>query len=159
MEGREPVLAKLFKTHSGRVFVYDGLSSRIISVDGDWSGQNETELSQTILPALSCQGLLLEGSRGLARWNISSGEYWRLLNERLPALELQTTRECNLRCDYCVYSGHYRHMRPHAAEHMSLEMMMRSVDFYASHSWSASSAEIAFYGGEPPPLHLNAVSY
>lgn len=137
-------LAKIIKTHSGRVFVYDGLTSRIISVK-----QKNFSHDDEILSKLIQSGLLNAGYLVAANWNISRTNYETFLSDKIPALVLQTTRSCNLRCDYCIYSGKYFHMRPHALEHMPLEIMLRSLDFYAAHSQNTSRAEISFYGGEP----------
>ena len=99
-------LAKIIKTHSGRVFVYDGLTSRIISVK-----QKNFCHDDEIISKLIQRGLLNTGCLVAANWNISRTDYETFLSDKIPALVLQTTRSCNLRCDYCIYSGKYFHMR------------------------------------------------
>lgn len=138
------MLAKVIRTQSGRIFVYDGLTSRIISVK-----QKKILRDEEIISKLIRRGLLSNQRLGVVDWNVSRMDCEKFLSDKIPALVLQTTRSCNLRCDYCIYSGKYFHMRPHAPEHMPAEIMLRSVDFYAAHSCNTSMAEISFYGGEP----------
>ncbi len=67
---------------------------------------------------------------------------------RLRAITLQVTQNCNLRCDYCVYSGKYN-TREHSDKRMSFEMAKKGIDFLLEHSYDRSKIEVAFYGGEP----------
>lgn len=71
-----------------------------------------------------------------------------LYKHRINDLTLQVTQQCNLRCDYCVYSGKY-YTRTHANKRMSYEMAKKSMDFLLSHSDSSEELHIGFYGGEP----------
>ena len=74
------------------------------------------------------------------------------LEERLAAnmhyLVLQVTQSCNLRCEYCAYSGNY-YNRSHEANYMSVEVAKKAVDFLFDHSTNALEVGIGFYGGEP----------
>lgn len=66
----------------------------------------------------------------------------------LHSLTLQVTQECNLRCDYCVYSGKYN-TRTHSHKKMSYEMCKRGIDYLFAHSSDRQELSIGFYGGEP----------
>lgn len=61
---------------------------------------------------------------------------------------LQVTQRCNLRCEYCVYSGDY-HNRRHSNKNMSFEVAKKAMDYYISHSSDTGELSIGFYGGEP----------
>jgi len=67
---------------------------------------------------------------------------------RVSEMVLQVTQNCNLRCDYCVYSGSY-YNRTHSAKRMSKETAFKAVDFLMEHSTDCDSVHIGFYGGEP----------
>ena len=144
-------LCKVIHTDSSRLFVYDGLTSRIISIDlkRSLSGKISESLEEKIIHALHQQGLLSAEERESAHWSIPFEIYKTALDNEIPHLVLQTTRNCNLKCAYCVYSGNYTHVRSTAAEDMTLETMLRSIDFYAAHSKNTAKAAISFYGGEP----------
>lgn len=62
---------------------------------------------------------------------------------------LQVTQQCNLRCEYCAFSGIYKENRVHSGNRMSFETAKRAIDFYLEHSVDTPSAFIGFYGGEP----------
>ncbi len=63
-------------------------------------------------------------------------------------MALQVTQQCNLRCEYCVYSGGYLN-RGHNNKKMTFEVAKRSIDFLISHSRDSSNIALGFYGGEP----------
>lgn len=70
------------------------------------------------------------------------------LDSKITTLILQVTQNCNLRCDYCVYSGSY-HNRVHSNKRMSFEMARKGIDFLAEHSGDCDNIYLGFYGGEP----------
>lgn len=61
---------------------------------------------------------------------------------------LQVTQNCNLRCDYCVYSGSY-YNRKHNNKRMKFELAKSGIDYLAEHSADVNDVHIGFYGGEP----------
>ncbi len=72
-----------------------------------------------------------------------------ILNNKLSMLTLQVTQKCNLRCEYCVYSGNYEHNRTHSNKKMNFETAKKGIDFLINHSMDSNSISIGFYGGEP----------
>lgn len=70
------------------------------------------------------------------------------LGTELQLICLQVTQQCNLRCDYCVYSGKYEN-RSHSKARMSFDTAKKSIDFLIEHSENVERVNIAFYGGEP----------
>lgn len=67
---------------------------------------------------------------------------------KLSVITLQITQQCNLRCEYCVYSGKYQN-RSHSSGVMDDAVARQSIDFLALHSIDSSHVHIGFYGGEP----------
>ena len=63
-------------------------------------------------------------------------------------LILQVTQNCNLRCEYCIYSGEYRN-RTHSEKQMPFNVAKKAIDYYVNHSRDNESLSIGFYGGEP----------
>lgn len=62
---------------------------------------------------------------------------------------VELTQQCNLRCDYCCFSGSYQEFRSHRQLEMSHELMQHCVDFISQNaSQQASEITICFYGGE-----------
>lgn len=70
------------------------------------------------------------------------------LSRHLEKLTLQVTQRCNLRCEYCIYSGHYD-TRSHSEVDMDFETAKKAIDFYLSASNEIDELTVAFYGGEP----------
>lgn len=70
------------------------------------------------------------------------------LDRKLNMITLQVTQQCNLRCEYCVYSGGYQN-RTHSQQSMDFDTAKRSIDFYIEHSVDSEFISIGFYGGEP----------
>ena len=81
--------------------------------------------------------------------------------KHLSAISLQVTQSCNLRCDYCVYSGKYSN-RTHSNKKMSFEMAKKGIDYLLEHSAESPTISVGFYGGEPLlefPLIQRCVEY
>lgn len=70
------------------------------------------------------------------------------IENNLKYLVLQVTQNCNLRCDYCVYSGSY-HNRTHSNKRMSLDIAKKGIDYLIKNSKNSKDLTIGFYGGEP----------
>lgn len=70
------------------------------------------------------------------------------LDTKVCNLVLQITQNCNLRCEYCAYSGSYKN-RIHSNKRMTFEVAAKAIDFVVSHSKEAEQFYIGFYGGEP----------
>lgn len=70
------------------------------------------------------------------------------LKNHVEKLTLQITQRCNLRCEYCVYSGNYDN-RKHSNQDMSFETAKKAIDLYLRSSGEMSKYSVAFYGGEP----------
>ena len=70
------------------------------------------------------------------------------LDHRVQFLILQVTQSCNLRCDYCTYSGQYKN-RVHSGKSMTWELAKKSIDYLYNHSNEVEKVRISFYGGEP----------
>lgn len=82
--------------------------------------------------------------------SIDSLRVQHALTHHLQALQLEVTRRCSLRCEYCVFSGKYGDSRTHSDEDMSLETATRAVDFFLDHvDHTRSPLSFSFYGGEP----------
>ncbi|MDQ0495633.1 Cys-rich peptide radical SAM maturase CcpM [Paenibacillus brasilensis] len=72
-----------------------------------------------------------------------------LLSKGLNGVALQVTQMCNLRCEYCPYSGHLYVNRQHSGKRMPWETAKKAIDFYIAHSPNSYHIGLAFYGGEP----------
>lgn len=72
------------------------------------------------------------------------------LNNNLTQLILNVTEDCNLVCEYCVYSGNYINRRKHnKSNNITETSAKKAVDFFCSHNRSSKDKYISLYGGEP----------
>jgi uncharacterized protein len=67
--------------------------------------------------------------------------------DNLETLVLNITESCNLRCDYCIYSGDYDTERTHNSKSMDKETAEKAIDIFMERA--TDSPIISFYGGEP----------
>jgi uncharacterized protein len=70
------------------------------------------------------------------------------LANKLKMVILQVTQQCNLRCEYCAYSGNYLN-RGHANLRMNFETAQKCIDFLIANSRDEDYVSVTFYGGEP----------
>lgn len=141
-------LIKVFRIPSGDYYAYDGATGQILTVGPRLIRKSEkatqTEVLQYLLNHHIVSGEALPG----IEWECDFPHYLELIRHQIPALLLQMTRRCNLDCDYCVYSGNYAHMEPHADMDMSVETIHQSMDFFAAHSVGRPNVTVDLYGGE-----------
>lgn len=88
-----------------------------------------------------------------------------LATEKVPMkyLRLEVTRACNLKCDYCYFSGIYPMYHKRENVFMKSEIAKKAVDLlFSNANDKADRLVISFYGGEPLlefPLIRDTVSY
>ena len=70
------------------------------------------------------------------------------IENNLSSIILQVTQNCNLRCDYCIYSGLYSN-RVHTNKRMNIDVAKRSIDYLIKNSSQLNEVSVGFYGGEP----------
>lgn len=70
---------------------------------------------------------------------------------KLPAVAIEMTEDCNLRCKYCIYSEHYENWRSMTHRKMKFDTARKGLDFIYSFLKNRKVREFAigFYGGEP----------
>jgi len=78
-----------------------------------------------------------------------AAQYRAELETSIGHLILNITDQCNFRCAYCVYSGHYQDRRQHGNYTMSADTARAAVDLFLQHNRNAEFTNIGFYGGEP----------
>ena len=138
---------KIFYSKSKKKYLYDSISNNFFEVDDD---------SFSLLKALEGKTKELQ-CLGTDFWeNVYGTDPLPELNEmpittestEMPEiLILELTQQCNFRCEYCVYSGHYKYERKHQNTKMSKEMIDKVVDKYFC---TENSPEyVSLYGGEP----------
>jgi len=99
------------------------------------------------LESMKSKGLM--GTQHVEKSEHPLTEYMEdLVNNKISHITLQVTQNCNLRCEYCIYSGEYAN-RSHSDERMSSEVMRGAVDYLIKHSRDVENIAISFYGGEP----------
>lgn len=72
-----------------------------------------------------------------------------MLNEKRSNVTLIVTDRCNLRCEYCVYSGNYNARHQWQNRDMSWETARKALDDYFDNCRKAERPTVSFYGGEP----------
>lgn len=146
----------LFETSEGK-YLYDVNTDKILKIpEGVYhylsltGSDSDTQADLSILQYI--ENLKRDGYLSSNRVKETEHPATELLpfyiNNRLNYITLQVTQNCNLRCEYCIYSGNY-YNRSHSSKTMSKETATKAIEYYISHSRDAGSMAIGFYGGEP----------
>ena len=148
------IIFRTFKTYRNK-YMYDRQTDTLTSV----SDEEYTELRKVEEGKISLkdskvvlkyqnQGMLLPNTvKEILHPSTDIIEH--LSQYRLKQLILQVTQQCNLRCEYCIYSGIYSGNRTHTNKKMNLPMAKKAIDFFLERSIENSEIVIGFYGGEP----------
>lgn len=130
-------------------YVYDAISNQIISISGNFARPLTKRDEFAVTNYLKSKDVISESKIKEAVWIDSFSEYTKMLDGKIPSLVLELGQACNLRCDYCVYSGNYENYRTHNATEMGMDMAKKAIDFFHFHNREAEKAAIFFFGGEP----------
>jgi uncharacterized protein len=72
-----------------------------------------------------------------------------IIQKNLSKLTICITEDCNLRCDYCVYSESYPLERNYSNKSINFYKAKKAIDFFFSTTKSEKELTIDFFGGEP----------
>ena len=154
MEEKKDVIFRTFRTYRNN-YVYDRHSDAVISVNEEEfrefcrveKGEIKAENSP-VIKKYQKQGMFMPNIvEEIHHPRTEILEHNSL--QKLHQLILQVTQQCNLRCEYCAYSGIYEGNRTHSSNRMSFETAKKAIDFFLEHSTENSNVSIGFYGGEP----------
>lgn len=136
----------------GLVFLGLFICTRLFVVEGLLSNQVFDNVDeQTICDFHTLQecGYLLPSKIQFIEHPLTAFSKYKL-ERSIGHLILQITRNCNLRCKYCVYSETKNLMqRHHSSEVMTIDVAKRALLFYRNHVIDTDTVVIGFYGGEP----------
>ena len=148
------IVFKLFKTYA-HPYLYDRHTNSLIRITEDEFNEltavqkDELECTEShVVKKYQAQGVLTPNVVETIE-HPASMILEQYMDTRMKQLTLQVTQQCNLRCEYCVYSGTYTHNRTHANKRMSFEIAKKAIEFFLERSWARSDVTIGFYGGEP----------
>ncbi len=145
----------LFKT-SNASYVYDVNTNSVVDVSAETydilesaieKGKDINSSSNQEIRELLEQGYL-KANRPNSPEHPASHLLSELINNSCSMVILQVTQRCNLRCEYCIYSGEHKD-RAHSQKEMTWEMAKKGIDYLISHSENSDTTGISFYGGEP----------
>ena len=154
------MIYKVFKANRNS-YLYDRQENRIVKIDeADYQCLSElekgiiTEENEKVIKKYQKYGLCKENELiEIEHPNTANLEFY--LNECIEQITLQVTQNCNLRCDYCAYSGKYNN-RTHTKKSMNIETACKAIDFLVKHSRCTKRSIVGFYGGEPL-LEINLI--
>lgn len=153
------IIIHLFETYK-HYYVYDVNINAVIEIGKNLYDKLKEGIFDSSIESLQKRGLLLERKDFEMRHPFDE-QLECVLDRNLKSMTLQVTKNCNLRCKYCVYSGSYRN-RTHNNERMSLKTALDAIDFFLEHSIDSESINLGFYGGEPTleiPLIKKCIEY
>lgn len=128
--------------------ITEGMSRFLMSVE---KSNKELEINSELkaeLDYLIESGCLKSIKENITVEHLETSLLKDLYANNLSTIILQVTQNCNLRCQYCVYSGSYIN-RVHNNKRMTVETAIMAIDFLAQHSVNSKEISIGFYGGEP----------
>ncbi|HRT93389.1 MAG TPA: radical SAM protein [Planctomycetota bacterium] len=150
--GSSRPLYKVFSTDSGH-YLYDTATNQILTVPEDFARHlAEGAFSQGELDEMAADpwdGVLVPTSGLPLTPRLDRATVESAIQGECKQLILEATRDCNLRCKYCLYSGRQPGRRGTYEQHMAPDTARKAVDYLAAHSSRCPEVIVGFYGGEP----------
>ena len=143
-----------------RFYIFDVNMNKIIETSQDIYNYLDAVLQdESPLPLLNqedketIEDMLREGLLGgypdMIIEHVMNDQLEYILDHELSRMCLQVTQNCNLRCNYCIFSGSYIN-RVHNNKRMEWATAQKALDFLYEHNGkSDEDVLIGFYGGEP----------
>ena len=145
-------LYRIFSTDA-HSYLYDTATNQLLTIPEDFARYLEKgEFSAEELEELAADGhggVLLPTSALPLSPGPSLREVERAVRNGCRQVILEISRDCNMRCRYCVYSGRLGARRAPSKQTMSRETALRAVDYLESHSSECPAVAVGFFGGEP----------
>lgn len=164
---QDKLFIHLFKTSIGNYF-YDVNTNKIIHISPELynhleKSDNDSELAEVVKEEkdkLKKAGYL-KNKHVLISEHLETDLLPYYYQNKVNYLILQITQNCNLRCEYCIYSGNYK-TRTHSGKIMTWNIAKKGLDFLLNHSKNEYELTLGFYGGEPLlnfPLIKKCIEY
>jgi uncharacterized protein len=149
-------------SNNNNFYLFDGVSGNILSIDEDKvegiknfftleSSQrtmlNTSVIDSEIKQAIENNFIKPVPQKEVVYW-FNEEEYFKTLFEEMSHLMIGVTENCNMRCKYCVYGGHYPNERTHKEVSIKKEKIIKIIDRFYELSKNKQKV-INFYGGEP----------
>ena len=131
---------KVFKTKGNNHYLYDSVSNNFFRMR---PSDLETLKSEGDTSELSACGVDLGDIPCLQEYSPKVNEF-----ETPELVTLELTQQCNLRCDYCYYSGAYKYERTHNDKTMPTSIIDKIIKDYFANAQTPTQY-LGFYGGEP----------
>ena len=145
-------LYKVFSTDAGS-YLYDTATNQILTLPEDFARYLEGRtFSAGELDELAADhrgGVLVPTSALPMSGQPDRSAVREALGSRCKQLILEATRDCNMRCKYCLYSRHQPGKRGTCKQDMPLATARKAVEYFHAHSSGQAKAALGFYGGEP----------
>ncbi|MBM4037127.1 MAG: radical SAM protein [Planctomycetes bacterium] len=145
-------LYKVFATAANH-YLYDTATNQVLTISEDFARYlDKGEFSPSELEELAGEshgGVLSPTSDLPLSPGPTLAEVEAALGTGCTQVILEASRDCNMRCRYCVYSGRQPGRRGRADQHMALDTACQAVDYLQAHSSQRDVVYIGFFGGEP----------
>lgn len=139
----------IFVEHK-KYYLYDVNINAVVTIPYElyeffslWGKEDEKEITADIEEDISFlmeQGFLTEKKKISSIKHYETDTLKDLYMYNMGNVILQVTQNCNLRCEYCVYSGSYIN-RVHTNKRMSFETAVKTIDFLAAHSLNCNEVQ------------------
>lgn len=138
-----------FSTYSGSKYVYFPDSNVVLGKQ--WLCEDEERYKKIVNSELFSKKINYDTKKSYSESDIK----FKLLQSGFIELAIEVTSECNFRCKYCIYSGHYVGQRTHGFKNMDIDTAKKSIELYLNYIKEGKDYNpnrrpiISFYGGEP----------
>lgn len=166
VDKKEKILMHFFRT-AKYFYAYDGGSNEIIRMDkSTWATtrdilegchyksdiktyeNNGSNIQRNIIKKLFAEKVF--SSTKISKLKLCNyNKILYQLRNKLDVLCLKITENCNLRCDYCIYSDKYPTGPSYSTRNMLAKIAKAAINLYKDRCSGNDSPCISFYGGEP----------
>lgn len=147
---------KKYKSLTGKTYIYENISNNIYELENEGLAAKLPEVGETLLLKCIDKDFYYDIYSKCDFTSLYKSNDFVEGMSCPEVLVIELTQQCNLRCEYCVYSGVYYFERVHNNATISLE----TIDTIIAKWFSSTNhpKNVSFYGGEPL-LKFELISY
>lgn len=144
----------LFDGVSSNIFmitenIYKNIDKLLVDITNNQYNKYTNDDELELIFAVNTGQLMNVNKKDIKYWFDELEYKNNIIESNYKHIMIEVTKNCNMRCKYCVYGGHYPKEYVHKDEKINFEVIQSAINMFLSSKTNYPEMIVNFYGGEP----------